>query len=132
MNKYHNMTVWILAGNDINFSLATGLIRLHMPSIKNLVCNENVRLSPYSPCHSLAPFMGDSTKYCWQKQHQTINLNIKFVVNVFYCDKIVFNAFTRADIIGVRSRVPTTASLDDDILVMGGGGGTFLISPRIS
>ena len=32
--KYYNMTVWILARNDINFSMAAGLIRLHMPGVK--------------------------------------------------------------------------------------------------
>ena len=31
---YYNMTVWILAGNCINFSMAAGLIRLHMPGVK--------------------------------------------------------------------------------------------------
>ena len=31
---YYNMTVWILAQNDINFSMAAGLIRLHMPGVK--------------------------------------------------------------------------------------------------
>ena len=31
---YYNMTVWILARNDINFSMAAGLIRLHMPGVK--------------------------------------------------------------------------------------------------
>ena len=30
----YNMTVWILAWNDINFSMAAGLIRLHMPGVK--------------------------------------------------------------------------------------------------
>ena len=30
----YNMTVWILARNDINFSMAAGLIRLHMPGVK--------------------------------------------------------------------------------------------------
>ena len=30
----YNMTVWILAGNGINFSLAAGLITLHMPGVK--------------------------------------------------------------------------------------------------
>ena len=33
-NLNHNMTVWILARNDINFSMAAGLIRLHMPGVK--------------------------------------------------------------------------------------------------
>ena len=33
--KYdYNMTVWILARNDIIFSVAAGLIRLHMPGVK--------------------------------------------------------------------------------------------------
>ena len=31
---HYNMTVWILARNDINFSMAAGLIRLHMPGVK--------------------------------------------------------------------------------------------------
>ena len=30
----YNMTVWILAQNDINFTMAAGLIRLHMPGVK--------------------------------------------------------------------------------------------------
>ena len=32
--KYYNMTVWILAGNYISFTIAAGLIRLHMPGVK--------------------------------------------------------------------------------------------------
>ena len=28
------MTVWILAGNYISFTIAAGLIRLHMPGVK--------------------------------------------------------------------------------------------------
>ena len=31
---YYNMTVWILAGNYISFTIAAGLIRLHMPVVK--------------------------------------------------------------------------------------------------
>ena len=31
---YYNMTVWILAGNYISFTIAAGLIRLHMPGVK--------------------------------------------------------------------------------------------------
>ena len=30
----YNMTVWILAGNYIRFTIAAGLIRLHMPGVK--------------------------------------------------------------------------------------------------
>ena len=29
-----NITVWILAGNYISFTIAAGLIRLHMPGVK--------------------------------------------------------------------------------------------------
>ena len=31
---YYNMTVWILAENYISFTIAVGLIRLHMPGVK--------------------------------------------------------------------------------------------------
>ena len=31
---YYNMTVWILAGNYISFTIAAGLIRLHMPGVR--------------------------------------------------------------------------------------------------
>ena len=31
---YYNMTVYILAGNYISFTIAAGLIRLHMPGVK--------------------------------------------------------------------------------------------------
>ena len=30
----YNMTVWILAGNYTSFTIAAGLIRLHMPGVK--------------------------------------------------------------------------------------------------
>ena len=33
-DKYYNMTVWILAGNYISFTIAAGLIGLHMPGVK--------------------------------------------------------------------------------------------------
>ena len=31
--KDYNMTVWIWAGNYISFTIAAGLIRLHMPGV---------------------------------------------------------------------------------------------------
>ena len=34
MVSYYNMTVWILVGNYISFTIAAGLIRLHMPGVK--------------------------------------------------------------------------------------------------
>ena len=33
-NSNYNMTVWILAGNYISFTITAGLIRLHMPGVK--------------------------------------------------------------------------------------------------
>ena len=32
--SYYNMTVWILAGNYISFTIAVGLIRLYVPGVK--------------------------------------------------------------------------------------------------
>ena len=34
LEKYYDMTVWILAWNYISFTIAAGLIRLHMPGVK--------------------------------------------------------------------------------------------------
>ena len=34
LSRYYNMTVWILAGYYISFTIAAGLIRLHMPGVK--------------------------------------------------------------------------------------------------
>ena len=34
LGTHYNMTVWILAGNIIKFSIAAGFIRLHVPGIK--------------------------------------------------------------------------------------------------
>ena len=33
-NTHNNMTVSVTAGGDINFSIAAGLIKLHMPGVK--------------------------------------------------------------------------------------------------
>ena len=32
--KYHNMIAMVLVGNEINFAIAAGLIKLHMPGGK--------------------------------------------------------------------------------------------------
>ena len=34
INPYHNMNVWIMVGNGINFPIAASLIRSHMPGGK--------------------------------------------------------------------------------------------------
>ena len=34
INDHYKMTVWIVVGNGVNFSIAVGLIKLHMPGVK--------------------------------------------------------------------------------------------------
>ena len=45
IKMYYNMTVCILARNDINFSMAAGLIRLHMPGVQLLLSKAKSQLS---------------------------------------------------------------------------------------
>ena len=71
--NHYNTTVWILARNDINFSMAVGLIGRHMPGVSNLVCNEGQRVSPYPSRQLLALFMEDSTNYFCQKQRHNFH-----------------------------------------------------------
>ena len=88
-STHYNMTVQILAGNGIDFSIAVGLIRLHMPNVKKLrcqeiACNEGEHVSPYSPCQSPSPFIGNSSNHWCQKQHCNLQLclwiNRKYVL----------------------------------------------------
>ena len=71
LKHHYNMNVWILARNGTNFSMAAGLIRLHMPSVNqcNLVCNKDERLSPYSQYQSLSLFIKNSSNHWCQKQN---------------------------------------------------------------
>ena len=46
---YHDMIVWIWAGNFITYSIAAGLIRLVCPASSNIACNEAGRVLPNSP-----------------------------------------------------------------------------------
>ena len=111
---YYNMTVWILARNDINFSMAAGLIRLHIcPASSNLVCNEGQRVSPYSPRQSLALLMEVSTNYCCQKQRHNFHSSSQIRCEYVYCGRVAFTVFKHADIKGVRQCLTSTASLDD-------------------
>ena len=68
---YRNITVWILVGNGINFSIAAlAYLGYLCQASCNFVCNEGgERVSPYTPCQTLAPFMGNSTNHWCQKQH---------------------------------------------------------------
>ena len=49
--QYYDMTVWIWAGNYISFTIAAGLIRLHMPGVKKSRCQEISCVTRASACH---------------------------------------------------------------------------------
>ena len=71
--------LWIFMGNDINFSTAAGLFRLYMPVLSNRMCNEGECMSPYSPCQSLTPMIGNSSNR-WCKKHY-YNLQLCLQIN---------------------------------------------------
>ena len=58
-NMYYNITVWILAGNGIHFPMQRTYLGYIYPVSRNLVHNEGNRVSPYSPCQSPTPFIGN-------------------------------------------------------------------------
>ena len=64
---------------------------------------------------SLTPFMGNSTNHnlCVKCNITTFNYVCRFIVNMFYCDRILFNGFKHAAIKGVRQHFMSTASLED-------------------
>ena len=59
----YNMTVWILAGNYISFTIAAGLIRLHMPGVKK----------------TPAMFIGNSSNHWCHKQHYNLQLCLQIL-----------------------------------------------------
>ena len=114
MNKHYNMTVWILARNDINFSMAAGLIRLAYARRQVIWC-----VTKASACHYT---LHANHWHClWKispiiavKSFVTTSIQVlRFVVNMFYCGRIAFTVFKHADIKGVRQRLTSTASLND-------------------
>ena len=50
------------------------------PASSNLICNEGERMSPYSQCQTLAPFMGNSS----EGNITSFNYVCRFIVNRFY------------------------------------------------
>ena len=105
VNDY-NMTGLIFVGNGINFSIAKGLISLHMPICvtKASVCHHTLNANQWH-CNF-------SIHWC-QKQRTTFNYVCWFIVNMFYCGRIIFNGFEHTDIKGVRKCITSTSSLDD-------------------
>ena len=78
---------WILEQSNIIFSMAAGLIGLHMSGVK---C-----VTKASAC-----------------QHTFIHV-LRFVVNMLHCGRVAFTVFKQADSKGVKQRFTSTASLDD-------------------
>ena len=109
--RHYNMTVWILARNDITFSMAAGLIRLHMPGVKCVTkasaCHHTLHANHW---HCLWKF----PRIVAVKSNVTTFIQVlRFVVNMFYYGRVAFTVFKHADIKGVRQRLTNTASLDD-------------------
>ena len=48
-----------------------------MPGVKDLVCNEVERVSPYSPFQSLTPSMGNSSNNWCKKEHYSLQLPLQ-------------------------------------------------------
>ena len=84
----------LLDADDIKFSTAVGLIRLHRPSIKKSQAKQ--RLARHHMLHA------NQWYHLWEIQptiavkrnFTNVNVNIKFVVNIFHCHRIVFTAHT--------------------------------------
>ena len=96
--KKNSVTVWILAGHQ--FSIAAGLITLY-GRCQVMSC---VSITKASACHHI--LHGNHWHLLWEippiivlKSNVTaVNWFLRFVANMFYCDRTVFTAFKHADI----------------------------------
>ena len=93
--SFHHYDSGDFGGKWFQFSLAAGLIRLHMANTmsRNLACNEGECVSTHSQCQSLAPFMGNSRNHWHQKQHY--NLQSYFQI---HCENIHFSRIILTDL----------------------------------
>ena len=97
---YYNMTMWILTGNYVSFTIAAGLIRLHRLYAR---CQDISCVTGANACHHA---LNDNH---WHrlleipaiigvKSNITIFNNVCiFFVNKFYCGRNRFNEFKHAD-----------------------------------
>ena len=107
----YNMTVWILARNDINLSMAAGLIYARRQVIscvtKASACHHTLHANHWHCLWKFPPIIA-------VKSNVTTFIQVLiFVVNMFYCGRVAFIVFKHADIKGVRQCLTSTASLDD-------------------
>ena len=58
--------------------------------------------APYSQCQSLSSFLDIPAITGVKSNITTFNYVCKFIVNMFYCGKILFNKLKNADIKGVK------------------------------
>ena len=73
VQTWYSIMIWLCGfGHKRTFSLQWAWLGYIYPASGNLVCNEGECVSPYSPCQSLAQFMGNSTDHWCQKQKITV------------------------------------------------------------
>ena len=92
LNPYYNMTVWILAGNYISFTIVAGLIRLYMPGVKKY------RVIRASTCHHT---LNGNHWHRLLEIPATIGVTSNITTFNYVC-RFTVNEFKHADMIGVR------------------------------
>ena len=109
--QYYNMTVVILAGNEIYF--AADLITIHMPGWQLILCVRNMSVCYHTlyadHWHSFVWFH----KSLVSKQHHNcqscLQICCRYVLLWYNC----FAAFKHANVKALRKRATSTTSLDD-------------------
>ena len=92
-----NITVWILAENYIVFSISADLIRLY------LRCQLISCAAKGSACRDILHANYESIKWeipaiiALKSNVKSANPVLRFVVNIFYCDKTEYTALKHAD-----------------------------------
>ena len=92
--KNYNMTVWVLAGNGIEFSIAAAYSGYICPASSNRMCNEGGWVTPCPSCQSLPTFRCDSVAHWYQNEQHNFP---KFIVNIFHCCTLASSAYKYLD-----------------------------------
>ena len=93
------MTVWILAGNYISFTIAAGLIRLHKEIscvTRAIACHHTLNVNHWHRLLEIPAIIGVTSNIT------TFNYVCRFFVNMFYCGRNRKNEFKHAGMKGVR------------------------------
>ena len=95
------MTEWILAGNYISFTIAAGLIRLHMPGFKKSrvtrpsACHHTLNGNHWHCLLEIPAIIGVTSNI------KTFNYVSRSFVNMFSCGRSRKNEFKHVDMKGV-------------------------------